>query len=64
MKPIFTDKTKSAASITLKEKMNIVGNQNEFAYIFTDYVSKVVLRFNFQKQITLTRALRGCLVLH
>ena len=64
MKPLFSNKIKSAASITLKEKTSIVENQNEFAYIFTDYFSKVVLRFNFQNQITLTRALRGCLVLH
>ena len=64
MKPLFSNKIKSAASITLKEKTSIVENQNEFAYIFTDYFSKVVLHFNFQNKITLTRALRGCLVLH
>ena len=43
IKPLFSDKTKSAVSITLKDSNNkIVDSQDEVANIFNDYFSKIV----------------------
>ena len=42
IKPLFSDKTKSAVSIALKDNNKIVGSQNEVANIFKDYFSKIV----------------------
>ena len=42
VKPLFSDKTKSAVSITLKGNNKIVESQNEVPNIFNDYFSKIV----------------------
>ena len=42
IKPLFSDKTKSAVSITLKDNNKIVESQNKVANIFNDYFSKIV----------------------
>ena len=42
IKTLFSDKTESAGSVTLKENKKITENQNEVANIFNNYFSKVV----------------------
>ena len=42
IKPLFSDKTKSAVSIALKCNNKIVESQNEVSNIFNDYFSKIV----------------------
>ena len=41
-KPLFSDKTKSTAFITLKDSNKIIESQNEVVNIFNDYFSKIV----------------------
>ena len=45
IKPLFSNKTKSAVSITLKDNNKIVESQNEVANIFKDYFSNTVSSF-------------------
>ena len=40
--PLFSDKTKSTALITLKDSSKIIESQNEVVNIFNDYFSKIV----------------------
>ena len=42
IKPLFSDKTISAVSITLKDNNKVVDFQNEVAKIFNNYFSKIV----------------------
>ena len=42
IKPLFSDKTKSTAFITLKDTNKIIESQNEVVNIFNDYFSKIV----------------------
>ena len=42
IKPLFSDKTKSTAFITLKDSNKIIESQNEVVNIFNDYFSKIV----------------------
>ena len=42
IKLLFSHKTKSAVSITLKDSNKIVESQNEVGNIFNDYFSKIV----------------------
>ena len=42
IKPLFSDKTKPAVSITLKDNNKVVDSQNEVANFFNDYLSKIV----------------------
>ena len=45
IKPVFSDKTKYAVSITLKENKKTVENHNEVGNIFNNYFSKVASSF-------------------
>ena len=42
IKPLYSDKTKSAVSIILKDNNKIIESQNEVGNIFNDYVPKIV----------------------
>ena len=57
IKPRFSDKTKSAVSITLKD------NNKLPAFLMITF-QKLHQRSKFQNQITSTRSLKGCFVLH
>ena len=48
IKPLFSNKTKSAVSITLKDNNKIVDSQNEVAKSLTITFQKLYLRSNFQ----------------
>ena len=63
MKPLFSNKTKSAVSIILTDNGKIVENQRLPTFLTITF-QKLHLRSKFQNQITSTRGLRGCLILH